>query len=269
MDFNPAIKTDNCSSPIKYYNNEKGLNIDTDQDVGLTQCVNTKIEKARNVILDFSKRCSLAYPEIKTVENCFVINPWCITIHKCNSSEIEIDKKHNVVEVACVCHELRKIVFTGCPYIATTPYVLVKKGAFFTGDVINGDIKFEDQTQKYSWELNHLHRLTETALLDSAESLFFQKKFTISFAFVKAAAERGSVAGRALLSYYYLKGYGVEQDLSKGVALLKELAAQNHAISEYNLGLCYERGTGVEKNQELSNYWYSRAAEHGYTGVLA
>jgi TPR repeat protein len=39
-------------------------------------------------------------------------------------------------------------------------------------------------------------------------------------------------------------------------------AKQGDAIAQYNLGLCYYYGEGVEKDKNTALYWYKKALEH-------
>ena len=33
--------------------------------------------------------------------------------------------------------------------------------------------------------------------------------------------------------------------------------------AERNLGICYEKGHGIQRDEKLSAYWFERAASHG------
>jgi len=46
--------------------------------------------------------------------------------------------------------------------------------------------------------------------------------------------------------------------------IYETLAQQGHAGSQYNLGDCYERGIGTEKDFAKAVEWYRKAAEQGY-----
>ena len=55
------------------------------------------------------------------------------------------------------------------------------------------------------------------------------------------------------------------QDYSKkSVKELLPLAEQSDAEAQYNLGVRYENGRGVRKNQQKASWWWRVAAEHGH-----
>ena len=43
--------------------------------------------------------------------------------------------------------------------------------------------------------------------------------------------------------------------------LLSQAANQGDAVAQNNLGYCYEKGEGVEKNLSKAIEWYKKAAE--------
>ena len=48
------------------------------------------------------------------------------------------------------------------------------------------------------------------------------------------------------------------------VESLRRAAEQGNAVAQHNLGLCYDYGTGVEKDGREAVKWYRKAAEQGY-----
>ena len=44
----------------------------------------------------------------------------------------------------------------------------------------------------------------------------------------------------------------------------REAAEQGHAEAQFNLGICYEDGDGVEWNYDEAIKWYSKAADQGH-----
>lgn len=48
-----------------------------------------------------------------------------------------------------------------------------------------------------------------------------------------------------------------------GISELKSKAQAGDASAQYALGAAYEKGTGVEQNDDLAAQWYRKAAERG------
>lgn len=59
------------------------------------------------------------------------------------------------------------------------------------------------------------------------------------------------------------QGLGVEKDLGEVFRLFSLAAASGHTWASYNLGLIYDRGLGVERDEKLALVWATRAAEGG------
>jgi hypothetical protein len=66
------------------------------------------------------------------------------------------------------------------------------------------------------------------------------------------------------LGLVYENGNGVEQDLKQAVYWYTKAAEQGYADAQYNLALIYENGNGVEQDFKQAVYWYTKAAEQGY-----
>ncbi|HEU4686329.1 MAG TPA: tetratricopeptide repeat protein [Nitrospira sp.] len=56
----------------------------------------------------------------------------------------------------------------------------------------------------------------------------------------------------------------LRSDYQKSVTELESLAKMGEPRAEYDLGLLYDQGLGVPKNDAQAFHWYSRAAEHGH-----
>lgn len=57
---------------------------------------------------------------------------------------------------------------------------------------------------------------------------------------------------------------GAAKDDKKAIQLFQMAANQGHPGAQYSVGLCYGQGIGVEKNDEESLKWHTKAAENGY-----
>ncbi len=58
-----------------------------------------------------------------------------------------------------------------------------------------------------------------------------------------------------------------DQILPDSVASLRKEAEQGGAVAQYNLGVSYEKGQGVDQDYVQAVYWYRKAAEQGYANA--
>ena len=61
----------------------------------------------------------------------------------------------------------------------------------------------------------------------------------------------------------YDNGTGVEKNLKQAAKWYRRAAEQGNPKAQFNLASLYENGQGVEKNLELAMKWYKKAAEQG------
>jgi len=76
-------------------------------------------------------------------------------------------------------------------------------------------------------------------------------------------AERGDADAQFELGLRYLTGEGVEKDLTKGVDWLRKAAEEGHLRAQHIFGSIYEEGTGVEKDPVKAAEWFEKAASGG------
>jgi TPR repeat protein len=65
------------------------------------------------------------------------------------------------------------------------------------------------------------------------------------------------------LGLMYEMGLGVEKDWTQAFYYYQQSAEQGHTKAQYNLGIFYALGKGVEKDISQSKYWVKRAKESG------
>ena len=67
------------------------------------------------------------------------------------------------------------------------------------------------------------------------------------------------------LEKIFQKGYTAynNKNYAEAVKWYRKAAEQGHATAQNNLGVCYDRGQGVEKNYTEAAKWYRKAAERG------
>lgn len=77
------------------------------------------------------------------------------------------------------------------------------------------------------------------------------------------ATKLGSRLAPVGLAECYTHGYGVNQDMSKGVDVLKKSADDGNGAAMLMLNKYYRMGIGVEKNEELAFEYLQKAVENG------
>jgi len=78
---------------------------------------------------------------------------------------------------------------------------------------------------------------------------------------VKAKAEAGDAESEVELGLRYDKGEGVAKDQVEAAKWCRKAAEQNLAEAQYNLGMCYYKGEGLAKDRVEAVKWYRKAAE--------
>lgn len=78
-------------------------------------------------------------------------------------------------------------------------------------------------------------------------------------------AEKGDSAAQSNIGVCYQKGLGVAKDEAQAVVWYRKAAEQGQAVAQSNLGMCYEYGLGVTKDLIQALTWYRKAADQGDT----
>ena len=77
-------------------------------------------------------------------------------------------------------------------------------------------------------------------------------------------AQNGNIEAQYDLGIRYLFGDGLEKNPATAVHWLKKAAEQGHNHAQYLLGNCYSKGEGVTQNQTEAIYCYEKASENGH-----
>ncbi len=77
-------------------------------------------------------------------------------------------------------------------------------------------------------------------------------------------ANEGNLEAQFELGLLYFNGQGVEQDYTQAAHWYRQAAEQGHAEGQYNLGVHYDTGQGVEQDYRQAAHWYRQAAEQGH-----
>ena len=80
---------------------------------------------------------------------------------------------------------------------------------------------------------------------------------------LEESASEGIALAQKSLAEMFMKGIGVEQDVTQAVFWYRKAAEQGHATAQANLGMMYDSGQGVEQDAKQAVVWYRKAAEQG------
>ncbi len=80
-------------------------------------------------------------------------------------------------------------------------------------------------------------------------------------------AKQGNATAQYNLGLMYDNGWGVPKNDKIAVKWYRLAAEQGNASAQYNLGLMYDNGKGVPKNDKIAVKWYKLAAEQGNAGA--
>ena len=79
----------------------------------------------------------------------------------------------------------------------------------------------------------------------------------------RVKAVRGDVAAQYNLGLMYARGEGVERDYKEAAKWLRNPAEQGYELAQVTLGEIYSGGKGVEQDYKEAASWYRKAAEQG------
>ncbi|UZO01949.1 uncharacterized protein OCT59_020455 [Rhizophagus irregularis] len=78
-----------------------------------------------------------------------------------------------------------------------------------------------------------------------------------------SVAEKEHSGAQNKLGLFYENGIDIGKDEIKAFYWYQKAAENENKYAQYNLGLCYENGIGIEKDEHKAFYWYQKAAENG------
>jgi|GEM_PF-1731215 len=103
--------------------------------------------------------------------------------------------------------------------------------------------------------------VTPSAKTGSAAQLGIPKKEEI--AALEKAASAGDKNAQFQLGVIYHDGTGVEKDMAKALEWLEKAAAQGEVRAQFNAGLMRYRGEGAKQNLTKALQWFEKAAQAG------
>ena len=80
---------------------------------------------------------------------------------------------------------------------------------------------------------------------------------------IRPLANDGNAAAQFNLGLMYLTGHGVQQDYSAAALWFRKAAEQGYALAQSNLGTLYRYGRGVAQDDTEAVMWFRKAADQG------
>ena len=109
-------------------------------------------------------------------------------------------------------------------------------------------------------DVNSSETITQAKAEESIEA---KKLLPKDIESLKTLAEQGDANAQYNLGMMYNNGTGVEQDFKEAVKWYRKAAEQGDAEAQSNLGLKYDNGEGVEQDFKEAAKWYRKPAEQG------
>jgi len=99
--------------------------------------------------------------------------------------------------------------------------------------------------------------------LEDGEAAWNRGDYATALRILRPLADHGVAAAQAILGIMYDNGQGVPRDDAAAVMLFRRAAEQGHAHAQYDLGLKYSQGRGVPRDNAAAVSWFRKAADQG------
>ena len=99
--------------------------------------------------------------------------------------------------------------------------------------------------------------------LEDGEAAWSRGDYTTARELLQPLADQGVAQAEATLGVMYDNGQGVPRDDAAAVTWFRKAADQGHPHAEYDLALKYSEGRGVPRDDEAALSWFEKAADHG------
>jgi TPR repeat protein len=111
-----------------------------------------------------------------------------------------------------------------------------------------------------------LTRLYVHRIKNPDKASYWKKKAADKFWWLKSRIENGETDPRLLFCYAQSndEGIGTPLDVTTAAIWYEKAANLGYIRAQYNIGVCYHHGEGVDKNFQKSLMWYETAAKRGF-----
>jgi TPR repeat protein len=141
------------------------------------------------------------------------------------------------------------------------------EGMFEEGRRLYGEQRFSEAAERWGRAalLQHgpSHAYVSDMLVDGRAGM--GKNLKRAFSFAAAGAALGCAHSKGAVGHSYVGGYGVAQDVARGLALGRESAAAGSCFGQFVVGRCHCFGYGgVAQDYAEAERFYRLAAEQGH-----
>jgi TPR repeat protein len=105
--------------------------------------------------------------------------------------------------------------------------------------------------------------LTHASELEEGFQAFAAGNYEQAFRFWLPLAEKDNADAQYNLGILYQKGLGVEKNIKAAFIWYKRASANGHTDAMYNLGLMYDKGKVIYRSTKDADKWWLKAAELG------
>ena len=98
-----------------------------------------------------------------------------------------------------------------------------------------------------------------SAQFDLGNFYFKATNFVLAVQWFQKSAQQGLAAAQSQLGIFYQNGYGVPRDNEQAAKWFSKAAHQGDKVGQTMLGICYDLGQGVPLNEVEAYKWLSLA----------
>ena len=108
-----------------------------------------------------------------------------------------------------------------------------------------------------------MSRMPTWTILGGGYQSYLKGEYGAAFTEWLPLAELGDVEAQFNLGVMYDEGAGVEQDLAVAAEWYRKAAEQGFVDAQTNLGILYFHGLGLERDHNEAARWFQQAADQG------
>ena len=103
-------------------------------------------------------------------------------------------------------------------------------------------------------------KLHQSQRIMESDALF--KDYDKIFRDLLPCAEEGNPKAQNYIGLMYEQGIGIPKDEARGLTYLERAAKSNNAVAQHNLGDLYREGRGCTLDMDKAIYWYQKSADN-------